>query len=122
MDNGFSLVIANFRSEKLEEVEKALEHLCVERINVTKVRGFGEYHNTYARNWLDSEVRVEIFTKNHEVEGILKAIMDTARTGRTGCPGDGVVAVLPIQHLYLIRTSAEATPETFWPHEQAQAR
>lgn len=122
MDNGFSLIIANFRSDKLEEVEKKLEHLCVERINVTKVRGFGEYHNYYARNWLDSEVRVEIYTKNHEVEGIVKVIMETARTGHTGYPGDGVIAVLPIQHLYLIRTCAEATEETFWPHEEAETR
>lgn len=122
MDNAFSLIIANFRSEKLEEVEKKLEHLCVERINVSKVKGFGEYHNYYARNWLDSEVRVEIYTKNHEVEGIVKVIMETARTGRTGYPGDGVIAVLPIQHLYLIRTCAEATDETFWPHERAEDR
>lgn len=122
MDNGFSLIIANFRSEKLEEVEKKLERLCVERINVTKVRGFGEYHNHYARSWLDSEVRVEIFTKNHEVEGIVKVIMETARTGRSGYPGDGVVAVLPIQHLYLIRACAEATPDTFWPHGEAEGQ
>ena len=122
MENGFSLIIANFRSEKLEEVEKRLERLCVERINVVKVRGFGEYHNYYARDWLESEVRVEIFTKNDEVEGIVKAIMESARTGTSGYPGDGVVAVLPIQHLHLIRTGAEATPETFWPHEQAGRR
>lgn len=122
MDHGFSLIIANFRSEKLEEVEKELEHLGVERINVTKVRGFGEYHNYYARNWLESEVRVEIFTQNHEVEAIVKAIMETARTGCSGAPGDGIVAVLPIQTLYLVRACAEATPETFWSHEEAQGR
>lgn len=86
MDQGFSLIIANFRTEKLEEVEKKLEHLGVERINVSKVRGFGEYHNYYAHNWLESEVRVEIFTKNHEVEAIVKAIMETARTGKLGAP------------------------------------
>ena len=33
----------------------------------------------------------------------------------TGCAGDGVVAVLPIDTLYLIRTRSEATAETFWP-------
>ena len=122
MDQGFSLIIANFRTEKLEEVEKKLEHLGVERINVSKVRGFGEYHNYYAHNWLESEVRVEIFTKNHEVEAIVKAIMETARTGKLGAPGDGVVAVLPIEHLYLIRSCAEATSQTFWPHQEVQAR
>lgn len=118
MDAGFSLIIANFRRDKLDAVEKKLERMGVERINVSKVRGFGEYHNYYAHNWLEAEVRVEIFTKNHEVESIVSAIMDAACTG---CAGDGVVAVLPIQKLYLIRARSEATPETFWSHADTEA-
>ena len=112
MDSRFVLMIANFRSDKLNDVEKRLEKLDVERINVCKVRGFGEYHNYFAPNWLDYEVRVEIFTKREEVDAIAQAIMDAAHTG---CAGDGVVAVLPIDTLYLIRTRSEATAETFWP-------
>jgi nitrogen regulatory protein P-II 1 len=111
MDNGFSLIIANFRREKLNDVEKKLERLGVERINVSKVRGFGEYHNYFAQNWLESEIRLEIFTHNHKVEAIASAIMEAASTGH---PGDGVVAVLPIGKLWLIRTKTEATAETFW--------
>lgn len=112
MDSSFALIIANFRSDKLKDVEKRLEKLDVERINVCRVKGFGEYHNYFAPNWLEYEVRVEIFTKREEVEAIAQAIMDAARTG---LPGDGVVAVLPIDRLYLIRTHSEATAETFWP-------
>lgn len=112
MDSSFALIIANFRSDKLKDVEKRLEKINVERINVCKVKGFGEYHNYFAPNWLEYEVRVEIFTKREEVEAIAQAIMDAARTG---LPGDGVVAVLPIETLYLIRTGSEATAETFWP-------
>jgi nitrogen regulatory protein P-II 1 len=114
MNSEFSLIIANFRSEKLKAVEKELERLAVERINVSKVTGFGEYHNYFAPNWLEREVRMEIFTKKHEVQTVVSAIMEKSRTGTTGLPGDGVVAVLPIEKLYLIRTCAEATPETFW--------
>lgn len=106
------LIIANFPSDKLQVVEKRLEKMRVERINVTKVKGFGEYHNFFAASWLNDEVRVEIFTKKEEVEAIASAIMDAAHTG---APGDGVVAVVPIEKLYLIRTRAEATPESFWP-------
>lgn len=87
---------------------------------MAKVKGFGEYHNYYARNWLENEVRVEIYTKGDEVEGVVKAIMETARTGHTAYPGDGVIAVLPIQDLYLIRACAEATEETLWPKHQEQ--
>ena len=38
MDGGFFLIIANFRDDKLGEVEKRLEKLNVERINVCRVR------------------------------------------------------------------------------------
>ena len=115
MESGFSMIIANFRRAKLEEVEKKLERLGVERINVSNVKGFGEYHNYFAHNWLEHEVRVEIFTKRHEVDTIVSAILQTARSGSTGYPGDGVVAVFPIEKLYLIRTASEATPAAFWP-------
>jgi nitrogen regulatory protein P-II 1 len=112
MEGIFRLIVANFRSDKLNDVEKSLERLGVERINVCKVKGFGEYHNFFAPNWLTTEVRLEVFTKHEEVEAIASAIMEAAHTG---VPGDGVVAVLPIDKLYLIRTRSEATPESFWP-------
>ena len=112
MDDGFFLLIANFREDKLGEVEKRLEELNVERINVCAVKGFGEYHNYFARNWLAREVRLEVFTKAHEVDAVASAIMDAAHTG---VPGDGVVAVLPIHKLYFIRTRSAAAPGDFWP-------
>lgn len=111
MEGRFFLVVANFRNDRLDDVEKSLERLGVERLNVSKVRGFGEYHNYFAQNWLTGEVRLEVFTKGEEVEAVVSAIMEAAHTG---VPGDGVVAVLPIDKLYLIRTRCEATPETFW--------
>ena len=106
------LIIANFRGDRLEKVEKDLERIGVERINVSKVKGFGEYHNYFAPNWLNFEVRVEIFTKKEKVDAITSTIMNAAHTGATG---DGVIAVVPIEKLYLIRTRSEATPESFWP-------
>lgn len=112
MEGRFFLIIANFREDKLGDVEKRLERLGVQRINVCKVKGFGEYHNYFALNWLTREVRLEVFTKEEEVEAVMSTIMDAAHTG---VPGDGVVAVLPIEKLYLIRTRSEATAENFWP-------
>ena len=112
METHFRLVIANFRSDKLKQVEKKLEELGAERINVCKVKGFGEYHNFFAENWLTSEVRLEVFTRGDKAGVIADAIMEAAHTG---VPGDGVVAVLPLEKLYLIRARCEATPENFWP-------
>ena len=106
------LIVAIFRRDKLEEVESRIRALGVERVNVSKVKGYGEYHNYFTTSGMVDEVRIEIYTKNHEVEAIATAIMDAAHTG---LPGDGIVAVLPVEELFLIRTHAKATPDQFWP-------
>jgi len=106
------MIVAIIRHDRLENVEKSLQDIGVERINVSKVKGYGEYHDFFARNWMVEEVRVEIYTRKREVETIAAAIMKAAHTG---LPGDGIVAVMPVEKLFLIRTRAEATPEEFWP-------
>ena len=106
------IIVAIIRRDRLEQVEKKLRDIGVERISVSKVKGYGEYHNFFARNWMVEEVRVEIFTRKDEVEAITSAIMEAAHTG---LPGDGVVAVIPVENLFLIRTRSEATPDEFWP-------
>ncbi|MBI4194372.1 MAG: P-II family nitrogen regulator [Betaproteobacteria bacterium] len=110
------LIIAVIRRDKLEEVETRVRDMGVERVNVSKVKGYGEYHDFFARNWMVEEVRIEIFTKKEEVEAITAAVMDAAHTG---LPGDGVVAVVPVERLYLVRTRSEATPDEFWPPRTA---
>lgn len=106
------LVIAIIRSEKLEEVEARLQDIGVERVNVSKVKGYGEYHDFFARDWMVEEVRIEIFTRKDEAETITAAILDAAHTG---VPSDGVVAIVPVEKFFLVRTRSEATPEEFWP-------
>jgi len=106
------LIIAFIRRDKMEEVERRLQDIGVERINVSRVKGYGEYHDFFTRDWMVEEVRVEVFTRKDEAQAIASAIMDAAHTG---LPGDGVVAVVPTERFYLIRTRAEATPGEFWP-------
>lgn len=106
------IIVAIIRRDRLEAVERKLQDIGVERISVAKVKGYGEYHDFFARNWMVEEVRVEIFTRKEEVEGITSAIMEAAHTG---LPGDGVVAVIPVEKFFLIRTRSEATPGQFWP-------
>ncbi len=105
-------IVAIIRRDKLEPVEKKLQHMRVERINVSKVKGYGEYHDFFTSDWMVDEVRIEIFTRSDEVESITAAIMEAAHTG---VPGDGIVAVVPVEKFFLIRTRAEATPDEFWP-------
>ena len=47
------------------------------------------------------KVQVEIMAEDHEVDGIVDAIMKAARTGKIG---DGKVFVLPADQVYRIRT------------------
>ena len=109
------LIIAIFPRDRLEDVEQKLRKIHVERVDVCKVRGYGEYRNYYARDWMVDEVRMDIFTRHDEVDAVTAAIMEGAHTGE---PGDGVIAVVPIDKFLLIRTRAEATPEEFWPKRQ----
>ncbi len=106
------LITAIFPRDRLEAVEKKLQVIGVERIDVSKVKGYGEYRNYYARDWMVDEVKLDIFTRTDEVDSITTAIMDGAHTGE---PGDGIVAVIPIEKFLLIRTRSEATPDEFWP-------
>lgn len=108
------LIIAIFPRDKLEAVEKKLQLIGVERIDVSKVKGYGEHRNYYTRDWMVDEVKLDIFTRTDEVDSITTAIMDGAHTGE---PGDGIVAVVPIEQLFLVRTRSEATPDEFWPKQ-----
>ena len=69
------LITAIFPRDRLEAVEEKLRRIGVERVDVSKVRGYGEYRNFYARDWMVDEVRLDTFTKADEVASITSAIM-----------------------------------------------
>lgn len=106
------LIIAIIRHERLEGVENKIRELGAERVDVSRVKGYGEHRNFFTKDWMGDEVRLEIYTKKEHVKAIAAGIMDAAHTGM---PGDGVIAVVPVEQLFLIRARAEATPEEFWP-------
>ena len=97
----FRKVIAIFRSSRLETVEDRLRSLRVQGLSVTKVKGFGEYANFFESDWLCTHVRIEIFTSKLKADEIAKAIMEAAHTG---IKGDGLVAIMPVESVYRIRT------------------
>lgn len=97
----FRKVTAIFRPDRLEAVEDQLRKLDVRGVSVTKVKGFGEYANFYSSDWLCTHVRIEIFLSASRAQEIATAIMDAAHTG---LEGDGIVAVLPVEAVYHIRT------------------
>lgn len=97
----FRKVTAIVRPDKLEAVESALQALGVPGLSVSKVKGYGEYANFYTPDWTCTHVRVEVFIGQQRADGVAQAIMDAAHSGIVG---DGIVAVLPVESVYHIRT------------------
>jgi len=98
-------VTAIIRADVLEKVERKLQAIAVTGISVTKVKGYGEYSNFYSKDWMVDHARIEIFTHKSKADAIVRNIIETAHVG---LEGDGVVAVLPVEKLYRIRSQFEA--------------
>ena len=101
-------VTAIFRLDLLEKVEKKLQGLGVKGLSVSKVKGYGEYADFYAKDWMTNHARIELFTEADDAEVIAKAIMDAASLDMEG---DGIVAILPVEKLYRIRTKTEVSDD-----------
>lgn len=93
-------VVAIVRSDALHDVERRLKQLAVPGISVDRVKGFGEYANYLTPDWMTDYARIEIFVDVAQAPEIVETIMASAHTGLAG---DGVVAVLPVDHVYRIR-------------------
>jgi nitrogen regulatory protein P-II 1 len=102
----FRKIIAIVRPDRLESVEQALQVLTVPGVSVSKVKGYGEYRDFYERDWMSGHVRIEIFTPREQARGIAEAIMKAAHTG---LPGDGIVAIQPVETLFHIESCSDLT-------------
>ena len=102
-------VTAIIRRERLAEVEASLLEQGLGGITVTPVKGFGEYANYFRGDLMVPHVRLEIFTTAEKADATVETIVTAAYTG---CAGDGLVAVLPVDRVVRIRTKHEADPET----------
>ncbi len=101
-------VTAIVRVEVLERVEGRLQDLRVPGITVTKVKGYGEYENFFARDWMTEHARIEIFLRRERADEVARTIVDAAHTG---VAGDGIVVVLPVESIYRIRSREVASSD-----------
>jgi nitrogen regulatory protein P-II 1 len=106
----FRKVTAIISRDALERVEQALQARDVHGVSVTRSKGFGEYANFFQHEWMSSHLCVEVFAARERAEGVARAIMDAAYTG---LPGDGIVAIVPVEELFVIRTRGPADVERF---------
>lgn len=102
----FRKVTAIIQQNVLDKVEEKLQEIGVRGISISKVKGYGEYANFYTSDWITTHSRIEIFTDKSKAEEIATTIMNAAHTGISG---DGIVAVLPVEKVYRIRTRVATT-------------
>ena len=113
------LIVAVIRADRLNDVLEALFDAEVRGITVSRVEGHGgefetveTYRGATVKMELHDKVRLEIGVSDSFVETTVYAIMSSARTGEVG---DGKVFVLPVDHVYRIRTGERdemaVTPE-----------
>jgi nitrogen regulatory protein PII len=114
MENSMTLLKAIIRPDKVDAVKDALGQLGVSGMTVTEVRGHGKQKGHSAiyrgKEYLISllpKMEVEVVVGDGQVDGAVKAIIQSARTGEIG---DGRVFVIPVAHSYKIRTGELDVP------------
>ena len=103
------LIVAIVRNEMFKNVEGRLKGMGVKGITVSDVKGYGEFTNYFNKDMMANHTQIEVFADKSKVDEIVAAIMEAAHTN---FPGDGIVAVLPVEKLYHIRTLSIAQPDT----------
>ena len=101
-------VTAIIRTAVFEKVEKRLQAMGVHGMSVARVRGYGQYANYFATDWLVTHLRIEIFTERTKAEQFAAAIVEAAHCG---APGDGIVVILPVEKMFRIRSKSEVRPD-----------
>jgi len=112
-------ITAIIRSDQLEDLEERLKGPGVPGVTVEHVKGYGEYANFFARDWMSRYARLEIVTDERQASNIVKAIAEVVHTGT---PGDGIVYVVPVEQLHRIRDRHTARSAQTCPRCRASAR
>jgi nitrogen regulatory protein P-II 1 len=96
------------RPLKLEAIKDALGEVGIVGMTVTEVRGCGKQRGRTERYRgaeyvvsLLPKVKIEIIVSDEQVDAVVNAILQTARTGEIG---DGKIFVLPVEQAIRIRT------------------
>ncbi len=103
-------VTAIFDELKLDSVEKALLRHGVKGLTVHKVRGRGEYFNSYGSDPLTAHILVEIYTTDRHAKRVAQVIMEAAHSN---VEAEGLVSIDPINEFYWIHTKARCSEEDF---------
>jgi len=102
------LVTAVIKPHQLDAVKEALHAMGVAGLTVSEVQGYGRqkghtevYRGAEYTVEFVPKIRIEVVTDEVDVDKILDAIVDAARTGKIG---DGKVWVTPVDDVVRVRT------------------
>lgn len=102
------LIKAFVRTERVDDVVRALERAQAPGITVSRVHGVGYGYDPYLFTLAPSEVqqtpevsKVEVVCRGRDLDRLTDTLISAARTGTRG---DGIVFVTPVEHAIKIRT------------------
>ena len=102
------LITAILKPVKLDEVKVALQAIGVKGMTVSEASGVGRqlgrtevYRGAEYTVNLIPKVRLEVIVNDEEVDAVVSAIVDTAKSGTIG---DGKVWVTAIEEVIRVRT------------------
>ncbi|GAB2821815.1 P-II family nitrogen regulator [Lentzea nigeriaca] len=102
------LVTAIIKPFTLDDVKSSLEQLGVLGMTVSEVQGYGRQkgHTEVYRGAEYSvdfvpKIKVEVVVDDNQVDKVLEAVVEAARTGKIG---DGKVWVTPVDAVVRVRT------------------
>jgi nitrogen regulatory protein P-II 1 len=108
------LVVAIVKPFKVDDVKEALRDVGVTGLTVSEARGFGRqrghtevYRGAEYQVDFVPKARVEVMVEEERLDGVIDAILKSARTGKIG---DGKIFVLPVEEVVRIRTG-ESGPD-----------
>jgi len=104
----FVKVVSIIRPERLEKVEDTLKELNIPGVSVSHIKGYGEYENFFRHDRMVEHIKLEVFIGKKRATEIAEKIMDIAHTG---IEGDGIVAIIPVESVYHIRTKHKCSDE-----------
>lgn len=101
-------ITAIIRADRLKRVEETLKTVGADGVSTSSTKGFGEYADFFRDDWLVRHMRIEVFARDGDVDRLIEAIVTAARTG---VPGDGIVAVEPVERFLHVRKAGNEPPE-----------
>lgn len=102
------LITAIIKPFTLTDVKEALEQVGVQGMTVTETQGFGQQKGhtevyrgaEYAVDFVP-KVKIEVIVADAQLDEVVDAIVNTARTGKMG---DGKVWITNVEELIRVRT------------------